>query len=104
MGNFDCGNPSRLFFIFDELNRKTKPCLNLNNVSDALLFIDAMNFSKKNCINLDGCCSSRVHTSIAYLSNLINPPPPVPSDEINIDDLLKDVFSKNCPPSSCTCE
>lgn len=106
MGDFVCENPNGLFFVFDELNKKNKPCLDLKNVSDVLLFVDVMNFSKKNCIKLDGCCSARVHTSIAYLSNLINPPPPppVPSDEINIDDLLKDIFTNNCPESRCTCE
>lgn len=109
MCDFECGNNKGLFFIFDELNRQKKPCLDLKNVSDVLLFVDVMNFSKKNCIRLDGCCSSRVHTSMAYLSNLLNPPPPpppLPSDEppINIDDLLKDLFTDNCPKASCDCE
>lgn len=75
MRNSGCTNNGRLFFVFDELNHKTKPCLNLQNVSDVLLFVDAMNFTKKNCVELDGACSSRVYTSMAYLSNLLNPPP-----------------------------
>lgn len=102
MRNSGCSNAGGLFFIFDELSRTKKPCLDLNNVSDVLLFVDAMHFTKKNCVKLDGACSSRVHTSMAYLSNLLNPPP-IPSDEpdINIDELIKDVFTDLCPKSCC---
>jgi hypothetical protein len=102
MCNSGCGKGEGLFFIFDELNRKKKPCLDLKNISDALLFVDVMNFTKKNCIKLDGCCSSRIHTSMAYLSNLINPPP-IASDEpgINIEELLKGVLDNNCCKSCC---
>ena len=105
MCSLKCGGDKGLFFIFDELSRKNKPCLDLTNVSDVLLFVEAMNFTKKNCIKLDGGCSSRVHTSMAYLSNLLNPPPPLPSEEpgINVDELLKDAFSGNCG-SKCSCE
>lgn len=98
-----CGNGGGLFFIFDELSRKKKPCLDLQNVSDVLLFVDVINFTKKNCIKLDGRCSSRVYTSMAYLSGILNPPA---SDEpgINIEDLLKDVLTGNCETSCCDCE
>lgn len=96
-----CCDTAGLFFVFDELDRKKKPCLDLSNPSDAILFVDAMNFSKKNCVRLDGCCSSRVHTSVAYLSGLLNPPP---SDTQNIDALLKDVLKNNCPKPCCACD
>lgn len=97
-----CGNAGGLFFIFDELSRNKKPCLDLGNISDALLFVDVMGFSKKNCIKLDGGCSSRVHTSMAYLSSILNPPP-IPSDEpsINIEELLKGAFTGNCEKTCC---
>jgi hypothetical protein len=105
MCNFNCEGDNGLFFIFDELSRKKKPCIDLKNISDALLFVDVMNFTKKNCIKLDGCCLSRVHTSMAYLSGVLNPPPP-PSDEpsINIDELLKNVLQGNCGTACCDCE
>lgn len=100
-----CDDAGGLFFIFDELSRNKKPCLDLGNISDALLFVDVMGFAKKNCIKLDGRCSSRVHTSMAYLSGILNPPPP-PSDEpgINIEELLKGAFAGSCKRGCCDCE
>ena len=105
MCNSGQNNSGNLFFIFDEINHKTKPCLDLKNISDVLLIVDVMNFTKKNCIRIDGACSSRVHTSMTYLSNLLNPLP-LASDEpgVNIDDLIKDSFLDFCPQSCCDCE
>jgi hypothetical protein len=56
-----------LRFVFTELNRSNRPCLNLDSASDLLLLTDALEFSNENCIQLDGCCSSRVIASLSAL-------------------------------------
>lgn len=61
-----------LRFVFDELNRKNKPCLNLDKASDLFLLKGALEFSNENCITMDGCCSSRVFTSLEALKNPVS--------------------------------
>lgn len=58
-----------LRFVFSELNRQNKPCINLETSSDLLLLRDALTFSNEHCIQLDGCCSSRVFASLASLKD-----------------------------------
>lgn len=72
-----------LRFVFDELNRNTKPCVNLDKASDLFLLNDALTFSNEHCIQLDGCCSSRVFASLAALKD-----PSSISDPAGFSDLV----------------
>ncbi len=63
-----CGSGG-LRFVFSELNRQNKPCINLETASDLFLLKDALTFSNEHCIQLDGCCSSRVFASLEALRN-----------------------------------
>lgn len=71
MCNFDNNG---LTFIFHELNRQIKPCLNLRNISDAQLLANALSFVKKHDIKLDGNCCSRVYTRLEDLEKLDETP------------------------------
>lgn len=59
-------------FVFEELSRQKKPCINLRNKDDAALFADALKFSKEHCVHIDGCCSSKVWARLEDLQNLFN--------------------------------
>lgn len=59
-------------FVFEELSRKVKPCLNLNNQDDAKLLAQALTFAKDHCVKVDGCCSSRIYANLSKLSNLVS--------------------------------
>lgn len=64
-----CSRSGGLRFVFDELNRNNKPCINLGNVSDMATLTTALTFANEHCIQLDGCCSSRVYASLEALRN-----------------------------------
>ena len=64
-----CENGGGLRFVFAELNRQNKPCLNLDIATDLTLLKDALEFSNEHCIQLDGCCSSRVFASLTALKD-----------------------------------
>lgn len=96
-----------LRFVFTELNRQNKPCLNLDNASDLSLLRDALEFSNENCIQLDGCCSSRVFTSLTALKD---PSSITTSDNFGTTSDKQNAFASLvevlCPPTSintCGC-
>lgn len=95
-----------LRFVFEELNRSNKPCVNLDKVSDLLLLKDALTFSNEHCIQLDGCCTSRVFASLAALKDPLSI-----SDFNGFSDLASkqaayaDLVNVLCPvTSSNTCD
>lgn len=104
-----CLNGGGLRFVFDELNRNNKPCLNLDKSSDLHLLSSALQFANANCIQMDGCCTSRVFASLASLKN-----PSSINTQTDFSDLsskqaaYSDLISILCPPNSvtdtCSCQ
>ena len=64
-------NSSSFNFVFEELSRKVKPCLNLKNDKDAALLAEALTFSKDHCLSVDGCASSRIFANLSSLKDLM---------------------------------
>lgn len=84
-----CDN--KLQLIFDELYRKTVPCIKINNSS----LINALKLAKDHCFSLDGCCSSRVKVSICDFEQILTNP-------CNEDEKAIQAYFQ-CPESTCSC-
>lgn len=58
-----------LRFCFTEINRTTRPCLDLTNASDLTDITDALTLVNSFGVQLDGCCTSRIKVSLAAMQN-----------------------------------
>ena len=67
-----CDNSSgpKLQLVFDELYRKTVPCVRINNES----LVKVLKLAKEHCLALDGCCSSRVKVSVCDFERILTKP------------------------------
>ena len=60
----------KLQLVFDELYRKTVPCVRINNES----LIKVLQLAQEHCLALDGCCSSRVKVSVCDFEKILKNP------------------------------
>lgn len=66
-----CNNPGpSLHVVFEELHRKCKPCVKLNDPK----LNKVLDLSIKHCFCLDGCYSSRIFTSIDEFTGAVTTP------------------------------
>lgn len=84
-----CDN--KLQIIFDELYRKTRPCVRITNES----LVKALKLAKEHCFALDGCCSSRVKVSICDFEKILTNP-------CNEDEKAIQAYFQ-CPESTRSC-
>ncbi len=90
----DNNNGSKLQLIFDELYRKTVPCVRITNAS----LIEILKLTKDHCLALDGCCASRIKVSICDFERILSQP-------CNEDEQAISAYFQ-CPEStrsSCDC-
>lgn len=93
---------SPFFFVFHELEYRHKPRLYLSDVSDMQLFVDANRFTLEKNIQIDGAFSSRVYTSLAELSRIVESNDQLTPLEQNLRDVLTHAsYRKKMGINSC---